>query len=613
MNVLLVMPKTGYLWDEWATPPIGIAYVSAYLKKHGVSVYNVNLNLEDDDVEAVLSRHIEQYCIDIMGTGELVVNYKKLQEIVQIGRRIKPEMKIWIGGGLVTNSPYEAMKLIPEADYGMIGEGEITALELIKVLDSNGNMEIESVDGLIIRRPGGELFCTPKRKDIEDLDSIPFPDWQGFRLVETCQKYAKGGEGITASLVSSRSCPNSCTFCSKSGGKNYRKRSLDNIFSEIEELIHTYHVTRLNFNDELFASNANRLYEFCDRMEKYHITYRVSMHVSKKLTLDLLRRMRESGCEVIFFGLESADNSVLKSMRKHTTIEEINECLRLTKMAGIKVEGNFIFGDPAETKESVQTTMQWIKQNYNMGLFEVAAIKLYPGSQLYEDAVANETIKDTVQFIADGCPLTNVSSLEDADYWKLVNKDLTNIIHNSTGEEGDVSVSGLGDKITGEVRCSFCGEKILFEVEDPVKLLHMYPRHCPGCGAIEYINLFPAYYKLASERLRKLIKEHHLAVFGCGNIWKLFYAAGDIFDHFDYEIIDETPFLQESGWNNHRVYSPDVIEAHGIDVLLVMIRVSKKEVVEKIRGKYGMKKVHIIMCYDLLNPNEVFFGGGQPG
>lgn len=73
-----------------------------------------------------------------MGTGELVVNYRKLREIAQLGRKIKPEIKIWIGGGLVTNSPYEAMKLIPDADYGMIGEGEETSLELIKALESGG-------------------------------------------------------------------------------------------------------------------------------------------------------------------------------------------------------------------------------------------------------------------------------------------------------------------------------------------------------------------------------------------------------------------------------------------------------------------------------------------
>lgn len=123
MNVLLVMPKTGYLWDEWATPPIGIAYVSSYLKKHGVQVYTVNMNLEDDDIETVLKKQIQENHIDILGTGELVVNYEKLQEIAYFARKIKPDLKIWVGGGLVTNSPIEAMNLIPEADYGMVGEG----------------------------------------------------------------------------------------------------------------------------------------------------------------------------------------------------------------------------------------------------------------------------------------------------------------------------------------------------------------------------------------------------------------------------------------------------------------------------------------------------------
>lgn len=86
--------------------------------------------------------------------------------------------------------------------------------------------------------------------------------------------------------------------------------------AEVDQLVNSYQVTRLNFNDELFASNTRRLYEFCDRIEKYHITYRISMHVSKSLTLDLMKKMRASGYEVIFYGLESADNTVLKSMRK---------------------------------------------------------------------------------------------------------------------------------------------------------------------------------------------------------------------------------------------------------------------------------------------------------
>ena len=161
--------------------------------------------MEEDDLETVLRRYIQENNIDILGTGELVVNYEKLQEIAACARRIKPDLKIWIGGGLVTNSPIEAMNLIPEADYGMIGEGEVISLELVRFLENTRGIydeeDIKKIDGLVVRRNNGSLFLTQKRTEIMDLDSIPFPDWSGFKLVETCQKYAKEDESVVAPVV----------------------------------------------------------------------------------------------------------------------------------------------------------------------------------------------------------------------------------------------------------------------------------------------------------------------------------------------------------------------------------------------------------------------------
>ena len=604
MNVLLVMPKTGYLGDEWATPPIGIAYVSAYLKVNGVNVYTVNLNLEDRDVYEVLEEKINKYDIGIVGTGELVVNLRKIQEIAEAVKKIKPQIKVWIGGSLVTNSPYEAMELVPEADFGMIGEGELTSLELVRMLESMENPDaedIKKIDGLIVRRKDGTFYCTDKRADIENLDSIPFPDWEGFRLVETCRKYAKEDNSITASIVSSRSCPNSCTFCSKTGGKKYRKRSLDNIFKEIDELVNKYHVNRLNFNDELFADNSDRLYQFCDRIETYHLSYRISMHIGKNLNLELLSRMYKSGCKVIFYGLESADNNVLMSMRKHITIDEIERCLQITKQAGIIVEGNFIFGDPAETKETVKTTLNWIEDHYTMGLIEVAPIKLYPGSQLYEDAVNNGSIKDTVKFIEEGCPLVNVSGLSDVDYRNMINNDLTVIQKMRLKRQEGLELFGVGEgRIGVKAFCPGCGEKIEFIVEDTSHILRMYTEHCPICGTLEYLNLFPVYYDKIRKKLELIFREHKVGIFGCGNIWKMFYSVGDIFKEAKYDIIDETPFLQNEGWNGRKVYSPDMIAENRIDTLIVMIRTSRKEIQEKLMREYHIEKLDIIMCYDMM-------------
>lgn len=605
MNVLLVMPRTGYLWNEWATPPVGIAYVSSYLKKNAVHVYTVNMNLEEDDIETVLRRHIEENNIDILGTGELVLNYDRLQEIAFYARRIKPSLKIWIGGGLVTNSPMEAMELIPEADYGMIGEGEVTALELVRFLEETGEgeyneEEIRKIDGLVVRGIDGSLFLTKDREAIMDLDSIPFPDWSGFRLVETCQKYAKEDGSIVASVVSSRSCPNSCTFCSKSGGKKYRKRSLENIFAEIDELVNLYHVNKLNFNDELFADNSRRLFQFCDMIENYHITYRVSMHIGKNLTLELLKRMKKSGCSVIFYGLESADDNVLKSMRKHITLAEIERCLAITKQAGIVAEGAFIFGDPVETKESVAKTISWIEDNYTMGIFEVAPIKLYPGSQLYEDALISGKIKDSTEFIREKCPLINVSRLTDEEYEHMVNFDLTVVQKTRLKRQKNLRLVNPQGTIMGVTVCSNCGKQIEFKVSDMSTMLRMYTQHCEFCGGMEYLNLFPTYYDAIKEKLNALMENRKVAIFGCGNIWKLFYSAGDVFQNGEYLLLDETPYLQKYGWNQRSVYSPLHIRDNKVDIVIGMIRISLKEMKEKFEKQYQIKGIEYQMIYDML-------------
>lgn len=603
MKVMLVMPRTGYLWDEWSTPPVGIAYISAYLKKNGKDVVSVNLNLEDGSVYDILKKYIEEYDIDILGTGELVVNYQKLQEIARCARKIKPQLKIWIGGGLVTNSPVEAMKLIPEADFGMIGEGEITSLELVNLFEKKGLHasfdEIKEIDGLILNK-NNNFYSTEKRKEIVDLDTLPFPDWEGFCLVETCKKYSKDNSGIVASVVSSRSCPNSCTFCSKSGGKRYRKRSIENIFDEIDELVNKYGVTRINFNDELFADSSDRLFRFCDMIAKYKIQYRVSMHIGKNLTLELLTRMYKSGCEVIFYGLESADNNVLKSMRKHITIEEIERCLKITKQAGIAVEGNFIFGDPEETVETVKTTIAWIIKNFSLGLFEVAPIKLYPGSQLYEDAIKSGKINDSVQFISGGCPLINVSKLKDNEYQKMINYDLTVVQKMRLIEQEGIGIHKTERGALVEYSCPNCKKIIRFEFNDMSHFLRMYTKHCDECGTLEYLNLFPIYYSKIKNKIESLLKTKRVGIFGCGNIWKMFYSVGEVFQNNKYTIIDETPYLQSNGWNNKEVISPRLIIDRKIDVILIMIRSSEKEIREKLKNEYELVNLEIIMCYDLL-------------
>lgn len=285
--------------------------------------------------------------------------------------------------------------------------------------------------------------------------------------------------------------------------------------------------------------------------------------------------------------------------RTYITLEEIERCLKITKQAGIVVEGCFIFGDSAETKETVAKTLSWIEDNYAMGLFEPTPIKLYPGSQLYEDALASGKIEDATEFIRNQCPLTNVSSLTDEEYDDLVNHRLTALQEMRLRPQKDLKLYGEHG-IKGTTVCSNCGKQMEFEVKDISTMLRMYPKRCGYCGGMEYLNLLPSYYDAIKEKLSMLIEDRKVAVFGCGSIWRMFYMVGDIFQKGEYLIIDETPYLQMNGWNGRNVYSPAYIRENKVDVVIGMMRISLKEMQEKLENEYQIKDVEYRMIYDML-------------
>jgi len=156
MNILLCMPKANYNWNEWPVLPAGIAYVSSSLKAVGYNVYTLNFITEKRTVQEAVSQMIVDHDISIIGCGDLVVNYLGIKSILDAAKEIEPEIITFMGGGFVTFSPIEAMTLIPSADYGIIGEGEITANELMYAIMNMG--DISKVDGIIYRSENGIII-----------------------------------------------------------------------------------------------------------------------------------------------------------------------------------------------------------------------------------------------------------------------------------------------------------------------------------------------------------------------------------------------------------------------------------------------------------------------
>jgi len=424
-NILIVIPRyKTYGYDGHYVMPMGTLYVSAFLKKAGVAnVYTLNLNHCKGEEKDILSDRIATHNIDIVGFGGLSGEYQDLARIARFVRAIKPGIIIMMGGGIVTADPETAMLAIPEADYGMIGEGEHTTVELVSAL-SNG-YDVCNVAGLIFRNKDGGLTVTKRRAEIEDLDALPFPDYEGFNygeyLLQNPDMSDDGKRYSQVSVIGGRSCKYNCTFCFHPSGTRYRQRSLDSIFKEIDWLVAHYDISYIALREELFATDNERVREFCRRVEAYNFDWSIQLridNVNRELT-DLLKTTR---CRYIFVGVESAVNEILRSMRKGITVERIEEALEMLHQAGLNSRSGVIMGDPMETIATSGETIEWFLRHHDRYRMFLDMVIAFPGSTIYNRACMEGVIPDKVQFLKDGCPIVNLTRMNEDDFCSMMNR-----------------------------------------------------------------------------------------------------------------------------------------------------------------------------------------------
>ena len=414
MKILLILPR---LKLENAVPqynytfPLGIGYISAVMKKAGYDVTCLNLNHEDGDIKNILKVELAQQNYDVVATGHIWHGYNVAKEIINSVRMFSNKSKIILGGALVTSEPELVMNEL-KVDYGIIGEGEVTILELLECIEQKNDPQL--VDGIIYFDDENKLITTNKRELITDLDSLPYPDFDSFDYDKYLdemypnQIYINNLNDYPRAYVilASRGCPFQCTFCYHSLGR-YRERSVKNVLEEIRWAVKKYKINVLTVNDDTFGINKKWLNEFCDGMKKlndetpWNINWSCQMVVSS-VTEDSLRRLKEAGCFVISYGFESYSAEVLKSMKKPATPEQIDYALKKTWEAGIAVQGNFLFGDPAETEKTAQQTFNYWTEECQ-GQIQLTFVQPYAGSKIYEQCLKKGLITDKVDYMSRAC------------------------------------------------------------------------------------------------------------------------------------------------------------------------------------------------------------------
>ncbi len=595
---LIVMPRFIQNNGDGYQFPLGICYISSSLKAKGYDVHTMNLNHQESPSD--LEKYIRSHEIDVVMTGGLSVHYQAVRDILQTAKRVDQNMITIVGGGLVTGDPEVTMTALEYADYGVIGEGELTSCELCEVLEMG--CDAKSVAGLIYFDEGGDFVRTAPRKENEDISSLPWPDYEGFDFQKTLTS-TPGISGMNsenmAFMISSRSCPYDCTFCFHTVGRKYRQRSLDEFFDEVDYVINKYKIQYLCLEDELFSQNMERVKEFCRRIKKYNIKYWVQVRVTN-VNREILSLLRESGCDTICFGLESADNRILNSMRKKITIEQIEQALEYVKESGIQILGNFIFGDINETMETATNTINWWKEHLEYKI-EFSMISIYPGTYLYKYAIANGYIKDAVQYLKDGCPQINVSKLSDDEFGELL-QTLLELPKKYAINLKSLSYTNIDYKLgraDAHGYCSACGE---YNTWQSVKLFMINYLGCSECGQKHSLHL--------TEDMMHQLEENLSQVLGYKKniaLWGMNLNANDLINkvallqHEHVHLVDISQVAQKTRIANKKVHSPAIIGEKQIEMVIVCIPHHFAGICNRIAKEYPEIKA-VINIIDLLDP-----------
>ena len=377
-------------------PPMGLCYLKACLVKEGFQEVRV-VDVADKKVESV-REIIDAESPEIVGISTLTESRSNALKVAAIAKEINPQVKTILGGVHTTIMYQQIIENYPAVDIVCRGESERTIVELFQALSSGD--DLRKVRGIVYRQDG-EIVVTEERDKIKDLDTLPFPNYDDLDLRRYKDTYVSWKQKPSGTIVTSRGCPFSCSFCSShSVWGNWRSRSVGNVLDEIEWLVSQYGYEVVLIGDDIFTINKERTKEFCQGVldRGLPIKWRAGTRVDC-VSLELLELMREAGCQYLSFGVESGSPSILKNLNKKEKIEDVVNAFAWSKKAGIKTIFNVIVGSPGENRATIEETRNLIKKTRPYCV-SAAILRVYPGTALCKQAQA-EGLCDDSFFLSD--------------------------------------------------------------------------------------------------------------------------------------------------------------------------------------------------------------------
>lgn len=413
MKLLLINPyfkaMTKY---ERVEMPLGLTYLAAVLEKANFDVEIIDASVGSKrsfkkniwhygyTLDELITK-IKEKKPDLVGLGCVFsMRFPEVLEIAKEIKKINKDIIIAIGGIHPTIFAKQILKDYSFFDYILLGEAEYSFLDLVKSIQSNNLKELKNIDGLAYRKKD-KILVNPKTTFIENLDSLPFPARHLLPIEEYLKNSAPTNWGLGAhrqfSILTSRSCPNRCTFCSMYlvHGPRWRSRSSKNVLNEIDILVNKYNAKELCFEDDNLTLSKQRMIDICQGIidKGIKINWNTPNGVAiKSLDYEVLKKMKESGCTSVNLAIESGDDYMRNEIiKKNLPREKIYEIVLACKKLGLKANAFFVLGMPGETKKSLENNIKLLKELPFNGIAVLFATP-FPGTKLFQWAIEGKMI-----------------------------------------------------------------------------------------------------------------------------------------------------------------------------------------------------------------------------
>jgi len=461
LKILLINPpQTFYNKTQFYAEqiPLGMLFIAGVLKKENIKIDILDALREGDAFVREgkgtryglswdsIAHKVENYQPDIVGiSNPYSSQVLNALETARAVKNVNPAIITVVGGVHPTLAALDMINREPAIDICVRGEGEYAMRDIIRAYFLNGKgMNIKDIPGLVYRDKGA-IFSTGDPCPIDKLDELPFPAYEILDM----EKYLSEDFKLrtfsaptlrVVEMVTSRGCPFNCVFCptKKIMGSKFRAHSAEYVLNHIEYVVSKYKVRYIRFNDDNISLDYKRFYDIADGLVKRNLNIGWSCSNGIRAdTLDenLLRKMKDAGCDHIFVPAEAGNQEVLdKIVDKNLDLGRVENALKLCKKIGLRADVYFMMGLPGETLYNMkQTKMLGLKflLKYNAKpLFFTAYPSL--GSRLQEICQKEGYLKEDVD-AKDFSVKTQGEAIIHTD--QFTPNDVTRI-HNAAVREG---------------------------------------------------------------------------------------------------------------------------------------------------------------------------------